>query len=182
MLLFVQNISRRYVGRRVRLQKNSKVCNRRIGVTDLIAHRTMQMKPAGFSGVRHCAAVNAITTASIIHSTGFPSAGMRCLSAGREFQSAMDTLSDQAGSFALTANAGMLKICSPPIDVMTYHQLDASPGNLFWGYFDAATPAVLTVDSGDTVKLTCLPAGLKSDQITDDTRIRADHLNGSTGR
>ena len=41
---------------------------------------------------------------------------------------------------------------------MSHHNLDATPQNLFWGFFDATTPAVLTVDSGDTVKLTCMPA------------------------
>ena len=59
---------------------------------------------------------------------------------------------------------------------MTHHQLSATPDNLFWGYFDASTPAALAVDSGDTVQLTCMPAGLKSDQIPDDSRIRSDHL------
>lgn len=59
---------------------------------------------------------------------------------------------------------------------MTHHLLDASPQNLFWGYFDASVPAVLSVQSGDTVHLTCMPAGLKSDQITDESRIRDDHL------
>ena len=58
---------------------------------------------------------------------------------------------------------------------MSHHNLDATPQNLFWGFFDATTPAVLTVDSGDTVKLTCMPAGLRADQIPDDNRVRADH-------
>ncbi len=58
---------------------------------------------------------------------------------------------------------------------MTHHQLDASPENLFWGYFDAASPAVLTVDSGDTVTMTCMPAGREEDMTTDQGRVRADH-------
>jgi acetamidase/formamidase len=38
------------------------------------------------------------------------------------------------------------------------HHLDWRPEHLFWGYFDATTPPVLTVDSGDEVTLDCLPA------------------------
>ncbi len=41
---------------------------------------------------------------------------------------------------------------------MTHHHLDWRPEHLFWGYFEAATPAVLEVDSGDEVTLDCLPA------------------------
>lgn len=55
------------------------------------------------------------------------------------------------------------------------HHLNATPDNLFWGYFDATTPAALTVDSGDTVTLTCVPAGREGDVIDDSSRVRADH-------
>lgn len=58
---------------------------------------------------------------------------------------------------------------------MTHHQLDASPNNLFWGFFDAASPAVLTVDSGDTVAMTCMPAASEGDLITIRNRLRKDH-------
>lgn len=34
---------------------------------------------------------------------------------------------------------------------MAHHRLDAAPDAVHWGYFDAAIPPVLTVDSGDTV-------------------------------
>lgn len=63
---------------------------------------------------------------------------------------------------------------------MAYHQLDAETHNLFWGYFDATTSAVLTVDSGDTVHMTCMPAGLPVDQISDDARLRSDHKKAMT--
>ena len=60
---------------------------------------------------------------------------------------------------------------------MTHHILDASPNNLFWGFFDAASSAVLTVDSGDTVAMTCMSAGTDVDLIADQSRLRADHVD-----
>jgi len=59
---------------------------------------------------------------------------------------------------------------------MTDHRLDARPEHLFWGYFDAATPPVLTVDSGDTVRFTCLPAGVEARLPPDRSGVREDHL------
>ncbi|MEM9782190.1 MAG: acetamidase/formamidase family protein [Pseudomonadota bacterium] len=38
------------------------------------------------------------------------------------------------------------------------HHLDWRPEHLFWGYFDATTPAVLQIESGDEVVCDCLPA------------------------
>jgi acetamidase/formamidase len=38
------------------------------------------------------------------------------------------------------------------------HHVDWSPENLFWGYFEASTPPVIEIDSGDEVTLDCLPA------------------------
>lgn len=58
---------------------------------------------------------------------------------------------------------------------MAKHTLSASPENLFWGYFDATTPATIEVESGDVVSMTCLPAGLPQDQIPDDNRLHPDH-------
>ncbi|MEL6265160.1 MAG: acetamidase/formamidase family protein [Pseudomonadota bacterium] len=46
---------------------------------------------------------------------------------------------------------------------MAHHHLDWRPEHLFWGYFDAETPAVLTVESGDEVTLDCLPACQEDD-------------------
>jgi len=63
---------------------------------------------------------------------------------------------------------------------MNHHNLDASPDNLFWGFFDAESPAVLTVDSGDTVAMTCMPAGRESDLIADRNRVRPDHAAALT--
>ncbi|MFQ5693596.1 MAG: acetamidase/formamidase family protein [Nitrospinota bacterium] len=37
-----------------------------------------------------------------------------------------------------------------------HHEIHASPETVHWGYFDAARPAVLRVDSGDRVTLHCL--------------------------
>ncbi|MEM1345801.1 MAG: acetamidase/formamidase family protein [Pseudomonadota bacterium] len=45
----------------------------------------------------------------------------------------------------------------------TTHHLDWRPEHTFWGYFDAKTPAVLTVASGDEVVLDCLPACVHAD-------------------
>ena len=42
---------------------------------------------------------------------------------------------------------------------MTVHELAASPGHVHWGYFDAALPPVLEVDSGDKVRLTSVSGG-----------------------
>ena len=36
---------------------------------------------------------------------------------------------------------------------MTHHRLEAGPDTVHWGYFDAALPSVLTVESGDTVTI-----------------------------
>ncbi len=59
---------------------------------------------------------------------------------------------------------------------MNKHALDARPDHLFWGYFDASTPPVLTVDSGDTVTLTCLPASTENDLPADRSGVRDDHV------
>jgi len=42
---------------------------------------------------------------------------------------------------------------------MPAHHLPATPETMVWGTLSAATPPVLTVDSGDTVTLACVPAG-----------------------
>lgn len=42
---------------------------------------------------------------------------------------------------------------------MANHQLAPTPQTVRWGSFDATYPAVLTVESGDTVTLECLSAG-----------------------
>jgi len=58
---------------------------------------------------------------------------------------------------------------------MTVHQLDARPEHLFQGHFDATTPAVLHIDSGDEVVLTCLPAGTVESLPPDGEGVRDDH-------
>ncbi|WP_439577386.1 acetamidase/formamidase family protein [Elioraea sp.] len=39
---------------------------------------------------------------------------------------------------------------------MATHRLAASPATVHWGYFDAALPPVLTINSGDTVEVQCV--------------------------
>ena len=41
----------------------------------------------------------------------------------------------------------------------THHDLPASPEKMVWGYLDATTPAVLEIESGDTVAMKTMPAG-----------------------
>ena len=43
---------------------------------------------------------------------------------------------------------------------MAIHRLDATPATVRWGMFDASFPSVLTVQSGDTVVLECVNAGM----------------------
>ena len=42
---------------------------------------------------------------------------------------------------------------------MAHHEIPATPENMVLGYLDATIPPVLTIESGDTVKLTSFPAG-----------------------
>ena len=42
---------------------------------------------------------------------------------------------------------------------MTHHRLDAGPDTVHWGYFDAALPPVLTVESGDRVTISTVSGG-----------------------
>jgi len=42
---------------------------------------------------------------------------------------------------------------------MASHRVEAGPDTVHWGYFDAALPPVLTVDSGDTVTLSTVSGG-----------------------
>ncbi|MEM9784060.1 MAG: acetamidase/formamidase family protein, partial [Pseudomonadota bacterium] len=59
---------------------------------------------------------------------------------------------------------------------MASHHLDWRPENLFWGYFDATTPPVLTVESGDEVTLDCLPACEEADLPPDCEGIIPAHV------
>jgi acetamidase/formamidase len=42
---------------------------------------------------------------------------------------------------------------------MASHRVEAGPDTVHWGYFDAALPPVLTVDSGDTVTVSTVSGG-----------------------
>ena len=44
-------------------------------------------------------------------------------------------------------------------NLMTHHHLKASLETCAWGYFDAARPPCMTIASGDTITIDCLPAG-----------------------
>lgn len=59
---------------------------------------------------------------------------------------------------------------------MTHHHLDWRPQNLFWGYFDAATPPLIEIDSGDEITLDCLPACTREDLPPDGAGVLPDHL------
>ena len=59
---------------------------------------------------------------------------------------------------------------------MKKHLIDWKPENLFWGYFDANTPPVLKIASGDEVVMNCLPACLPSDLPPDGHGVLGDHI------
>src|SRR5579884_3071798 len=61
-----------------------------------------------------------------------------------------------------------------PLAAQTHHVLNATPGNVVIGYYDATTPPVLRIKSGDSVEIHTLGvgtpnglanAGLPRDQI-----------------
>jgi len=60
----------------------------------------------------------------------------------------------------------LLILCLTAISVNGQHQLKPTPKTVAWGYYDAATPPVLRIKSGDTVELQSLivtsPARLES--------------------
>jgi acetamidase/formamidase len=59
---------------------------------------------------------------------------------------------------------------------MASHHLTAEPKNLFWGYFDAATPPVLSVASGDEVSMDCLPAGTEAELPPGGNGVLPEHV------
>ncbi|MDV7202417.1 acetamidase/formamidase family protein [Roseovarius sp. 10] len=58
---------------------------------------------------------------------------------------------------------------------MKHHHIDWRPEHLFWGYFDAKTPAVLEIESGDEVTLDCLPACTVEDLPPGNVGVLPDH-------
>ncbi len=56
-----------------------------------------------------------------------------------------------------------------------HHEIPATPDNMVLGYLDAASPPVLTIDSGDTVKLYSFPAG-GMESLPEMSRVPADYL------
>jgi acetamidase/formamidase len=56
------------------------------------------------------------------------------------------------------------------------HHLDWRPEHLFWGYFDATTPPVLEVESGDEVIIDCLPACTRADLPPGNVGVLPEHL------
>jgi acetamidase/formamidase len=59
---------------------------------------------------------------------------------------------------------------------MAVHHIDWRPDHLFWGYFDAKTQAVRTVESGDEVILDCLPACRPVDLPEDGAGVLPGHV------
>jgi acetamidase/formamidase len=57
-----------------------------------------------------------------------------------------------------------------------HHEIPATPETMVWGYFDAALPPVLEVDSGDTVTLTSWMAGYREQLHPDPGRVDPRHL------
>jgi acetamidase/formamidase len=58
--------------------------------------------------------------------------------------------------FMIKSQASAHTMRRDPIRSMTVHALKASPASVRWGMFDARFPPVLTVESGDTVKVQCV--------------------------
>lgn len=58
-----------------------------------------------------------------------------------------------------------------------HHTLDATPETMVWGTLAAATPAVLTVESGDTVTLAAVPAGGVGGLPPDRARVPPGYLH-----
>jgi acetamidase/formamidase len=56
------------------------------------------------------------------------------------------------------------------------HEIPPTPENMVWGYFDATTPPVLAIDSGDIVTLQSFPAGGKSSLPIDGRHIPEGYL------
>jgi acetamidase/formamidase len=57
-----------------------------------------------------------------------------------------------------------------------HHEIPATPDNMVWGYFDAAIPPVLEIDSGDSVTLTSWMAGGKAQLHEEPSRVDRRHL------
>ena len=63
-----------------------------------------------------------------------------------------------------------------------HHEIPATPDNMVWGYFDAAIPPVLEIDSGDSVTLTSWMAGGKAQLHEEPSRVdRAPPCGARTG-
>ncbi len=58
---------------------------------------------------------------------------------------------------------------------MATHEIPATPENMTWGTLSAAIPPVLTVESGDTVRLHSFPAGGVAALPADRGRVPADY-------
>lgn len=56
--------------------------------------------------------------------------------------------------------------------MVTHHELAPSPETVHWGFFDAALPAVLEVDSGDTITIDTVSGWA---EVVDTARISAAH-------
>ena len=53
-----------------------------------------------------------------------------------------------------------------------HHHLPTTVDTVAWGFFDAAYPPALTIESGDTVSVDAMPAGDVKEVPPDASRIR----------
>ena len=74
-------------------------------------------------------------------------------------------------------------LCLTALEAFGQHQLKPSPKTVAWGYYDASTPPVLRIKSGDTVEIQTLitssparleAAGVPANQIEQSLRDNQD--------
>ena len=57
-----------------------------------------------------------------------------------------------------------------------HHTVSCRPEHCHWGYFDAALPPVVTVESGDTVSIDCVSGGMDIVPKGGNFEVLGDHL------
>src|SRR5438874_8863227 len=88
-------------------------------------------------------------------------------------------------SIALGSLLGGLFLFIPRVDAQSRHTLKPTPKTVAWGYYDAKTPPVLRIKSGDTVEIQTLitnspqrleEAGVPPDQVEQSLRDITDQV------
>jgi hypothetical protein len=83
-----------------------------------------------------------------------------------------------------------ISLCARSVYSQTTYQLKPAPKTVAWGYYDAKTPPVLRVKSGDTVEIQTLitnspkrleEAGLPPEQVEQSLRDITEHVDGNKG-